>query len=141
LKLAKWHLNNAQKNLKTLSFAVAVGETQLCIENAAKAIISCFQIPSWSHDPSEELFNVTRNNQAKITELFGAEFIKRLKELAETASEYAENHGKTVYGDFARRIPPWRIYTRKNAETALKYAGEAYKVAKKFVKAWYALDI
>lgn len=115
-----------------------MAEAQLSVENAAKAVISCFQIPSWSHDPSEELLGIAKNNQPKIGELLGSEFLKRLERLAETAHIIAPEHGRASYGDIERRIPPWRIYSEEDAQKALEYAREACTTAKSFIRAWYS---
>lgn len=131
-------MERAKKALARLDFADTIAEAQLSVENSAKAVISCFRIPSWSHDPSEELTHVIGDNEQRIAQLLGEEFSKRLQDVAEKAHTIAPEHGRSTYGDTERRIPPWLIYSKKDAERGLEYAEDAYQVAKKFVKAWYA---
>ena len=138
LDLAKGYLERAEKAFAMRDFADTVAEAQLSVENAAKAVISCFQIPTWSHDHSEELLDVAKNNQLKIADLLGSGFIRRLELLAERVHVIAPEHGRASYGDVERRIPPWSLYPEDDAQKALKYAREAWAVAKDFVGAWYA---
>lgn len=137
LELARGHLERARKALALGDFADTMGEAQLSVENSAKAVISCFQIPSWSHDPSEELLDVIKSNRLRIIELLGEEFLRRLKGLAEKVHVIAPEHGRSTYGDVERRIPPWRIYSQEDARKGLDYAEDSYKIAESFVKAWY----
>jgi len=69
LELAGGYLERARKALALGDFADVMAEAQLSVENSAKAVISCFRIPSWSHDPSEELLDVMGENQPKIIQL------------------------------------------------------------------------
>lgn len=138
LELAGWYLDRARKALALGDFAGAMAEAQLSVENSAKAVISCFRIPSWSHDPGEELLDVMEENQRRIIPLLGEEFLKRLKGVAEKAHVMAPEHGRSTYGDMERRIPPWQIYSQGDARRGLEHAEDAYQVANGFVKAWYA---
>jgi len=137
LELARGYLERAKKALASCDFADTIGEAQLSMENSAKAVISCFQIPSWSHDPSEELLDVIKSNKLRIIELLGEEFLRRLRELADKVHFIAPEHGRSTYGDAERRIPPWRIYSEEDARKGLDHAEEAYKISDNFVKAWY----
>lgn len=138
LELAKGYLERARTALALKDFASTIGEAQLSVENSAKAVISCFQIPSWYHDPSEELLEVTENNRTRIVQLLGEDFMKRLKDLAEKAHAIAPEHGRSTYGDVERRIPPWQIYSGEDAQRGLNLAEDAYRIAEGFVKTWYA---
>ena len=66
LTLAEGYLERARKALASEDFSDTVSEAQLCVENAAKAVVSCFRIPGWSHDPSAELREVLESNQLEI---------------------------------------------------------------------------
>lgn len=138
LELAKGYLERARKALALQDFAGTMSEAQLSVENSAKAVVSCFQIPSWSHDPGEELLEVIADNRTRIIQLLGERFLKRLKDLAEKVHTIAPEHGRSTYGDLERRIPPWEIYSEKDVAKGLEYAEDACKSANDFVKAWYA---
>ena len=40
------------------------------------------------------------------------------------------------YGDTERRMPPWKLYSRDDAELALRLAEEAYRIAEDFLRAF-----
>jgi len=44
-----------------------VFSAQLSVGNSAKAVISCFQIPSWFYDPSEELLEVITKTELELS--------------------------------------------------------------------------
>lgn len=55
LRLSEHHLSDAEDAYGWGDHRGTVASSQLCVENAAKAVIAFFRIPSWSHDPSQEL--------------------------------------------------------------------------------------
>lgn len=97
LELAEGYLDRARKAFASQDFANTVAEAQLSVENSAKAVISCFRIPSWSHDPSEELLDIMKDNQSKIIQLLGKGFLKHLKDMARRAHTLAPEHGRSTY--------------------------------------------
>jgi hypothetical protein len=52
LALAREHLDRARRRFQVEDWAGVVEAAQLAAENAAKAVIAHFHVPSWSHDPS-----------------------------------------------------------------------------------------
>jgi len=60
LKLANRYLEEAEEAYKRRDFRMTVASSQLCVENAAKAVIAVYRVPSWSHDPSSELREVAQ---------------------------------------------------------------------------------
>jgi len=135
--LAERHLNRAQSFITDEGYDDSVGKAQLSVENSVKAIISCFRIPSWSHDPSGELEEVISANRNAIVKLFGEGYLDTIMEACQAAAKLAPEHGKTTYGDVISYKPPWEIYDRNNAEEAVASAGKAFKVAKSFVERWF----
>ena len=119
VKLAEKYLKEAEKAYREGDNRTTVGSSQLSVENAAKAVIALYRIPSWSHDPSHEL-----------EELIDAipRGAKRLsKELAVIARRLAPEHGRSTYGEPIRGLTPWDLYNRQDAYSALKDAEEAFK--------------
>jgi len=100
LTLAEGYLERARKALASEDFSDTVSEAQLCVENAAKAVVSCFRIPGWSHDPSAELREVLESNQLEIKKSLGSDFLRKLGWLAEASHLVAPEHGRASYGDF-----------------------------------------
>ena len=128
-RIAERHFNEAEEALKREDYPEVVGHAQLCVENSAKAIIACFRIPSWSHDPSGEL-----KESISALELSSEEKAK-LGRVAEYAHKLAPEHGKTDYG--TRNKLPEELYEKENADEALKMAEESIEAAKKFVKDYF----
>jgi len=54
IKLAKQYLKSAEA-FNRKDYRATVAESQLAVENFAKAVIAFFRIPSWSHNLAPEL--------------------------------------------------------------------------------------
>ena len=61
VELASRYLKEAKEAAQRRDHRSAVASSQLCAENAAKAVIALYRIPSWSHDLSHELLEVIQN--------------------------------------------------------------------------------
>jgi len=135
-KLAERYVEEARKHLKNKEIVDTVRKAQLSVENGVKAIIACFKLPSWSHDPSRELLEVLSENRDKI-EKIGVTFPERIKESAKVASELAPEHGRTNYGEPITRKTPWELYDKEYAKRVLEGAEEVVKAAREFVGLWF----
>jgi len=98
LALAREHLERARKRLSVEDWAGVVEAAQLAAENAAKAVIAHFHVPSWNHDPSREL-------QELVAQLPPA-LVGAALELATIARELAPEHGVATYGVPQERLTP-----------------------------------
>jgi HEPN domain-containing protein len=130
LKLAERHLKETEEAHLRNDYPEVVHHAQLCVENAAKAIISLFFIPSWSHDPSRELRECTKD-LGLPDNLRG-----KIDSLGEYTSVLAPEHGSTNYGTVAHL--PEEIYKREDAERALRYTRDGLQVAKSFREWWFS---
>ncbi len=126
LSLAKEHFESAGKRLKMEDWAGTVESSQLTVENAAKAIIAHFYLPSWSHDPSMELEEILNEIPNEIRGL-----VYKLIEIVKTL---APEHGRTTYGITSKRITPRQLYTKDHAEKAFDMAQEAMKISEMVLK-------
>jgi len=90
LNLAIEQLEMATKRFSIEDWVGVVQASQLAAENAAKAIIAHFHLPSWTHDPSGEL--------RIISSEIPSEFKSDIDELIEIVSTLAPEHGRTSYG-------------------------------------------
>lgn len=106
---------------------MVVASSQLCAENAAKAVIAFFRIPSWSHDPSPELID--------LLGYFPSNVGKLVEELTNIVRSLAVEHGRTTYGEPLRGLTPWDIYTSTDAEKALSMANRALENALRILQA------
>lgn len=122
LNLAKEHFQAMLKRVKVDDWVGVVQASQLTAENAAKAVIAYFMIPSWSRDPSDELL--------KICERLPTSLREKAQELAAITRELAPEHGRTSYGALEQRLTPSAIYDQVAAEKAVKAAEKALSLAK-----------
>ena len=122
IELAIKFLEEAERAWSTGDWRRVVESSQLASENAAKSIN---MIPSWSHDPYEELIEISLG--------LNPEYRKPISRLAEIAHELAPEHGRVIYGEPIRGVTPWNLYSREDAENALDKAREAVKTAKNLI--------
>lgn len=127
LRLAKEHLEEAEKLFELSFWRASGGSAQLSVENSAKAVIAIFTAPPKTHDLKAELLDLKEN----------IEPVKR-KEL-ERLADYAEKlglkeHILTDYGDELIYKTPWEIYDENRARKALEIAKKAFEIASSFVK-------
>jgi len=126
LKLAQQYLDDSVKAFKRGDYRNCVMSAQLSVENAAKAIIAVYMIPSWSHDPSLEL--------KKILKKLPKDLRKKVNRIGEIAHELAPEHGRTTYGEPLKGLTPWEIYDEKISKRILNEAKEAIKLMKEVLK-------
>jgi HEPN domain-containing protein len=122
MKLAECYLMEAEDAYRRGDFRGTVASSQLATENAAKAVISVYRMPSWSHDPSHELREIANQIPQNLK--------PSLEEIAEIAGLLAPEHGRAVYGEPMRGLTPWEIYVKRDAELALQRAKRAIELAR-----------
>jgi HEPN domain-containing protein len=120
VRLAELYLADAEVAYTRGDFRTTVASSQLAAENAAKAVIAVYRIPSWSHDPSHELREVADQVPETLRPL--------IEELADIAGTLAPEHGRATYGEPTRGLTPWDIYGRGDAERAVNYARRAVEL-------------
>ncbi|MGC9137216.1 MAG: HEPN domain-containing protein, partial [Caldivirga sp.] len=79
-------------------------------------------IPSWSHDPSDELKEIMSNLPKDFTGL--------ISELMTIVRRLAPEHGRSTYGEPERGLTPWEVYGKDEAENALNMAKRAVEIMK-----------
>lgn len=127
-------LKSAQALYQQNFWRGCIQNAQGCVELSAKAIISLFDEPQWTHDPSEQLIlvvekflsNIEIDEKAKITDL------------AQASKELAPWHGKTVYGEFVNNtwLSATELATEEKAKMALNLAQKCLQIAQDFLKKW-----
>ena len=125
-RLAERYLADAEGAFERGDFRGTVASSRLAAENAAKAVVAVYRVPSWSHDPSHELREAAAQMPASLKPL--------AEELASIAELLAPEHGRATYGEPTRGLTPWELYTREDAETALQRARKAVELAKSILK-------
>ena len=126
LKLCSKYLEKAEKFFRTGDYKESAEASQLSAENAAKAVIALKRLPSWSHDPSEELFEVAEELPEEERAL--------ARELAEIAHELAPEHGIATYRRPSEGLTPWDIYDEAKSLEMLEEARRAVELAKRIVE-------
>ncbi|MEM3692363.1 MAG: HEPN domain-containing protein [Candidatus Korarchaeum sp.] len=119
-KLAVEHLERAERLFSLKDWAGTVSTSQLAIENFAKAIIAVFEVPTWSHDPSNQLIG-----------RLPAEVTDDVRELAALAREMAPEHGRSSYGEPTVGLLPSEIYGEDHASNALRRGKEARAITER----------
>jgi HEPN domain-containing protein len=126
LNTATEQLEAATKRFSIEDWVGTVQASQLTAENAAKAVIAHFHLPSWTHDPSNELREILNKIPNHLKDDAG--------KLIDIVSTLAPEHGRTSYGIPTERITPRQLYNRENAGEALRKAYEAYEISRKILK-------
>jgi len=125
-RLAINYLRDANEAFNRGDWRGTVANAQLSAENAAKAVIAVYRVPSWSHDPSGGLQELVDKMPRELTDL--------VIELAGIARRLAPEHGRSTYGEPSMGLTPWDIYTQGNAENALGMAKRAVEIMKAILR-------
>ena len=120
-RLAVEHLERAERLFSLRDWVGTVSASQLAIENLAKAVIAFFEVPTWSHDPSNQLKG--------LLEKFPDDMVDGVKELAALAREMAPEHGRSTYGEPSAVLVPSDIYKEEHASNAFRKSKKARKIA------------
>ena len=125
-RLAVNYLRDANEAFNRGDWRGTVANAQLSAENAAKAVIAVYRVPSWSHDPSGELQELVDRMPRELTDL--------VIELAGIARRLAPEFGRSTYGEPSMGLTPWDIYTQGDAENALGMAKRAVEIMKTILR-------
>ena len=128
-------LRTAQELFLAKLYRGCVQNSQSCVELCAKAVISIFSEPDWTHDPGRQLQAILKSHKAEFDKVVSEELIR----LAQNATELAPWHGKTTYGEEMQGefVPAVELCTEEKAEWALGKAKIAFDVANKFLTRWF----
>lgn len=125
-RLAMEHLKRAEKLYSLEDWVGVVSASQLAVENFAKAIIAVFEVPTWSHDPSNRLKSLTQNLPSNTA--------GDAEELAQLAREMAPEPGRSTYGEPAAGLAPSEIYRKNHASKAIKHCKKAEAISQEILK-------
>jgi HEPN domain-containing protein len=125
-RLAIEHLERARKLFSVKDWVGTVLSSQPAVENFTKAVISAFEVPTWSHDPSNQL--------KSLIDRLPTDLVEDVQELAVATREMAPEHGKASYGEPTAGLTPSDIYEEEHASNALKKTEKARKIAEKVLE-------
>ena len=132
LKLALGFYKEAEQNLKYKQYRSCVDNSQLSIENSAKAIIVCFIPLGKTHSPSQGLRKLLQ--EERITD----QVRKGIEEIIPIVEEHGfEEHILSDYGDEEGYKTPWEIFDKKSAEDIHGDATRVLTKAKEIISSIY----
>lgn len=119
-KLAVEHLERAGRLFPLRDWVGTVSASQLAVENFAKAVIAVFEVPTWSHDPSNQLNSLILKLPRDV--------VDEVKELVSLVREMAPEHGRSSYGEPSVGLVPSDIYREDHASNAFEKGKKARKI-------------
>lgn len=135
-KDAKSALESAEKAISIKEWRMAIQFAQVAMEEMVKAVIGCFQKPRWTHSPGEQLREIIEENSEEIEKIVGKD-IKKLEEISFVVDKYAPWHGKSIYGDFEKRIPAVDLCTEEVAKEIVGKVKDFSPYLQNFIKMWF----
>lgn len=125
-RLAVDQMERAERLFSLSDWVGTVSASQLAVENFAKAVIAILEVPTWSHDPSNQL--------NKLVVRLPTDVVDEVKELAALTREMASEHGRSSYGELNAGLLPSDIYKEHHASDALKKIRKAGKIVERVLK-------
>jgi len=124
LRLAEGFASEARQDISLGRWRSCVDNSQLAVENAAKAALALFGPVGRTHRPAPLLREA----------LEAGDFSDSAADLAERLAENAELLGPDIhiesdYGDEANWRTPWELFTADDAQSALTMAEDAVSAA------------
>lgn len=121
-RLAAECLERSERLFSLRDWVGTVSSSQLAVENFAKSIIAIFEIPTWSHDPSDQLKSLIERLPSGLKE--------DIREMAIMVKEMASEHGRSTYGEPSAGLLPSDIYKEEHALSALERARRAGEITR-----------
>lgn len=120
LRLAEGFLTEARQDIKSQRWRSCVDNSQLAVENAAKALLSLLGPVGRTHNPAALLQIALRENR------FPQAFRRQVEQIAESARMLGPDiHIESDYGDETTWRTPWELFNQSAAENALQLAEDA----------------
>lgn len=129
LRLAQGFLEEARQDMTLGRWRAAVDNSQLSVENAAKAVLSLLGPVGRTHNPAVQLQHGLQEGRFSPQETPLVEALTRCAEMLGP-----DIHIQTDYGDEAGGCTPWELFCEEDARQALQMAEEAYSLAERLVR-------
>lgn len=126
--MAEGFLNEARQDVALGRWRSAVDNSQLTVENAAKAVLALLGPVGKTHNPAPFLRSSMEQHLFPLTQ---SSRIRRVIELAELLGP--DVHIQTDYGDEQRGCTPWELFDQSDARQALATAEEIISLARLIV--------
>ncbi|HXK43203.1 MAG TPA: HEPN domain-containing protein [Anaerolineae bacterium] len=129
LRLAQGFLEEARQDVALGRWRAAVDNSQLCVENAAKAVLALLGPVGRTHNPASQLRQALNEGRFPAQE---ADLVRTLAERAELLG--LDIHIQTDYGDETDGRTPWELFDEGDAHQALQMAEEAFSLAERLIR-------
>lgn len=128
MRLADGFLTEARQDLELNRWRSCVDNSQLAVENAAKAVLALLGPVGRTHNPAGLLRRALTDNQ------FPPESIAEVTQLAENAELLGHDvHMDTDYGSEADWRTPWELFGKSEAQQSIDIAENAVRLAGQIV--------
>jgi len=124
--LSAGFLAEAEQDLTLDRWRSCVDNAQLTIENAGKAVLALFNVPSKTHDPAPQIAAMLRDQE--LPDDLRKIILEMLPDLLAFGKR---EHFLTDYGDETTYTLPWDLFDEESAEKALATARNTFEGAKK----------
>ncbi len=128
LRLAEGFLLEARQDLELQRWRSCVDNSQLTVENAAKAVLALLGPVGHTHEPAQLLRQAVE--QGRYPEAWQS----ALRELAACAELLGLSvHIESDYGDEVERRTPWELFGEEDARRAVSLAETAASLARRLL--------
>ena len=129
LRVAQGFLDEARQDVGLGRWRSVVDNSQLAVENAAKAVLALLGPVGRTHSPATQL------RQALTEGRFTETRAVRVRQLAEKAELLGVDvHIQTDYGDEVGGRTPWELFDEADARQTLALAEEALTLARAVIQ-------
>jgi HEPN domain-containing protein len=125
-------LNSGRRALDQGRYSTSIFYSQECVEFAVKAVMETLSIKYPPiHDVSDLVLKLEKDTRMP------GWFRRRARHVAEVVSGLAGRRILSRYGDQIRKIPPSKLFDKRDAEKAIADAEGIYGLSCKFVEWWF----
>ena len=129
MRLAEGFLAEANQDTAIKRWRSATDNSQLAVENAAKAVLALCGVFGRTHQPAPHLRQAILNGNSGAIDSVQIERMAQLTELLGF-----DIHVQTDYGDETGKRTPWGIFGQPDAEEAVAIAEEAVQLGQLIVQ-------
>jgi HEPN domain-containing protein len=128
LRLADGFIGEARQDLELQRWRSCVDNSQLAVENAAKAVLALLGPTGRTHNPGPLIREFLESGAFDDADRQGIETIVQYAELLGP-----DIHIRSDYGDEAGGLTPWELFGAIDAREALTWADDAVRLARMLV--------
>jgi len=128
LELAEGYLQQAEADYVSSKWHGCMANAQESVENAGKAIVSCFAPVARSHHVVGQLAEVLQT--AQLPADLRQALVTMLPDFGKMG---LAAHVRVTYGDERTFTPPWKLIQQPEAEAGLRRARDAVALGRRFL--------